>query len=501
METKVPDGQLLRFSSFVAETMGLDFPSSRWPDLRRGIVAAASELGFKDVAACVEWLMSASLTRNQMEILAGNLTVGETYFFRENASFDILGERILPAIIRERQNGERRLRIWSAACCTGEEAYSIAILLHRTIPDLESWNVTLIATDINPRFLQKATVGVFGQWSFRGTPDWVRDSYFRPTPQGQFEVRPEIKRMVRFATLNLVEDVYPSPINDTHAMDVIFCRNVLMYFTTPQAKKVVRNLYRAQADGGWLFVGPSELPHGSSSLYSTVNFRGAIFYQKDDTKLRPEVKGSAQFVPDQPMEDRIAQSKQTAPDVQPTQSSRIRSDLVSAGVQDVSDPYKEAAKLHEDGRYAEAVEKLRKALSSGPTKPMELRLLAHSLANQGKLSEALDCCEHWIAGDKFNSFSHYFRAVILQEQGDMEQAIQSLRRAIYLDPDFVLAHFALSNIARGRGHVHEADMQIKITRQLLASYKPEDVLPESEGVTAGQLSEMISSMMSERTMA
>jgi len=108
------------FSEFIAERMGLDFPESRWQDLRRGLTATATELGFDSAADCVAGLMSKSPTRNQLEILAGNLTVGETYFFRENGSFDVLAERILPALISQRQSGERRLRIWSAACCTGK---------------------------------------------------------------------------------------------------------------------------------------------------------------------------------------------------------------------------------------------------------------------------------------------------------------------------------------------------------------------------------------------
>jgi len=495
METKIPDAQLSLFSEFIAETMGLDFPASRRADLQRGIVAAAGELGFDDASACIEWLMSGSPTRNQLEIIASNLTVGETYFFREAASFDALADRILPALINERQDGERRLRIWSAACCTGEEPYSIAMTLHRTIPHLESWNVTVMATDINPRFLQKATAGVYGQWSFRGTAPWVKDRYFQPAAQaGQFEIRPEIKRMVRFATLNLVEDVYPSPINDTNAMDVIFCRNVLMYFTAPQAIKVIRKLYRAQTDGGWLFVSPSELPHGSSSLYRTVNYPSTVLYQKDISKARADINRPSHFSPDQPMEETFVSSVPLSP-VIPSAPRHLASAEVSAAI----DVYKDAATLHSEGRYAEAVETLKPALASAPGDPALLRLLAHSLANQGRLSEALDCCARWIAADKVNSFGHYLRAVILQEQGDMEEAIQSLRRAIYVDPDFVLAHFALGNIARSRGRLGEADKQIAITRQLLSTYAPQDVIPESEGVTAGQLSEMINSMVSDRT--
>ena len=284
MEAEISHNLMMRFSDFVAETMGLHFPPPRWPELQRGAVAMAGELGFADAAACMQWLMSAPLTPSQLETLAGNLTVGETYFFREPRSLEILANPILPDLIRERKGNERRLRIWSAACCTGEEPYSIAISLRRVIPDWK--NLALLATDINPRFLRKALAGAFGQWSFRAAPPWLKDRYFRAAPDGQFQISPEIKRMVHFAPLNLVQDVYPSPANDTNAMDVIFCRNVLMYFTAAQAQKVIAKLYRAQAEGGWLIVGPSELPQVSSTPYTAVNLNGAIVYRKDSGKNR-----------------------------------------------------------------------------------------------------------------------------------------------------------------------------------------------------------------------
>src|SRR5579862_8050788 len=144
MEFKISEEELLRFSEFVAGTMGLHFPPSRWADLKRGIAAAAGDLGFADIGALPKWLMSAPLTKIQLDALASNLTIGETYFFREKRAFEILASHILPDLIRARQSGERRLRIWSAACCTGEEPYSIAILLSRVIPDWKDWNLTIL---------------------------------------------------------------------------------------------------------------------------------------------------------------------------------------------------------------------------------------------------------------------------------------------------------------------------------------------------------------------
>src|SRR5690606_22191296 len=111
-----------------------------------------------------------------------------------------------PSLVRARSRGHKRLRIWSAACCTGEEAYSLAIGLREVLPDIGDWQIEILGTDINRRFLQKGTTGVYGEWSFRGVPADIRRRYFRPTDDGSWTVAPEIKRMVRFARLNLVQD-------------------------------------------------------------------------------------------------------------------------------------------------------------------------------------------------------------------------------------------------------------------------------------------------------
>jgi chemotaxis protein methyltransferase CheR len=128
-------------SGFIAERMGLHFPEERWPDLARGLKTAGEELGFESPDACVRWLRTRKLTTRQIETLASHLTVGETYFFRDPASFEALEREILPPLVAKRSREGRTFRFWSAGCCTGEEAYSLAITCARALPDLKSWNV------------------------------------------------------------------------------------------------------------------------------------------------------------------------------------------------------------------------------------------------------------------------------------------------------------------------------------------------------------------------
>jgi chemotaxis protein methyltransferase CheR len=496
METRISNEQLSLLSEFVARTTGLHYPAPRWPDLLRSIAAARAESGMEDSAEYLRQLMSAPPAKPQFDALVNHLTVGETYFFREPRSFEVLAGHLLGSFARSRRGDRRRLRIWSAACCTGEEAYSIAISLVQTIPDWREWNITVLATDINPHFLCKAEAGVFGPWSFRNTPAELKEQFFRAIANGRLEVVPEIKRLVNFTQLNLVEDEYPSQANHTDAMDVIFCRNVLMYFTPAQARKVIENLCRAQADDGWLVVSPSELALVKSPAYRAENFDGTILYQK--RSCRPVELAAASAVADAMELPRGDAAKETIRSVAAPMPSPITLFHYSAEklerIERPADPYAQAEALYAAGDYETAADLVGTLLSIRPNAPAILSLLAHSLANQGKLKEALHCCDQWIAADKLNPASHYLRSVILREQNSTLGAIESLRKAIYLDPRFVLAHFALGSISRGCGHVGEAGRHMANALQSLRSCRPTDLLPESDGITAGRLAEIIDSM-------
>ena len=271
-----------RLSQFVSEHLGFYFPPARRLDLERGMRSISRAFEFDDVESCVQWLLSSPISQSRIEILASHLTVGETYFFRERPSFDLLETRILPELIDRRRNTARRLRFWSAGCCTGEEAYSIAILLKRLLPDLADWQITILATDINPNFLKKAEDGVYGEWSFRGVSAELKEKYFAKRHNGRFEILPEIKRMVTFSYLNLMEEIYPSLLGNSNAMDIIFCRNVLMYFGSERAKEVVRKLRLSLLDGGLLIVSPCETSQVLYEQFTTANFPGITLYQKDN---------------------------------------------------------------------------------------------------------------------------------------------------------------------------------------------------------------------------
>lgn len=499
MLNRVPEAQWSRLSAVIAETMGLHFPSERRADLQRGMAEAARELGFDDIAACVGELLSAPPTAAQIEVLASHLTVGETYFFREKKIFDALAADILPELVRSRRGREQRVRFWSAACCTGEEPYSVAMLLHQVIPDLADWHITILATDINARFLHKAAAGVYGEWSFRDTPVGIKERYFQRAGDGRHAILPEIRKLVKFAHLNLVEDVYPSLATDTNAMDVIFCRNALMYFTPSHVRMVIRKLHHALVEGGSLVVSPSEASHALFPQFLAVNFPGVILYQKSDAKLRTEQRwtpaplgGTAEFAA--PAIETPLRWAPQAPVVLPMEPAPVPPPEEPAQAETPYTPLAVAKTLYQQGQYGEAVDTLLLSIDQHASEPAAFSLLTRALANLGNLADALMWCDRWIAADKLDSAAYYLRAVVLLEEGDSEQARASLQRALYLQPDFVLAHFGLGNLSRGRGKSDESQRHFANALHLLGRYQPNDLLPESDGLTAGRLTETITAM-------
>lgn len=459
----LPRPLLLQLSELLAARMGLHFPARCLGDLARGVAAAASSFGMPDADSCARWLLSASLTKGQIETLANHLTVGETYFFRDECSFEALERHVLPPLIRECEQAGRPLRIWSAGCCTGEEPYSIAMLLDRLTAPSKAWNAHILATDINPTFLRRAAEGAYAEWSFRATPAWARARYFVQGRNSRLEIRPAIRERVAFAYLNLADEVYPSPTNGTSEVDVIFCRNVLMYFTPPQAEKIVENFRRALVGGGWLVVSPAETSNSLFSRFSAVGFPGATFYRKLPT---PELQDSAAIPP--------AASPCPAPDAWPLEC------------------------LAGDASPAPTTREMLLRQESRPTPSgweADVRA-AHIHADQGRLAEAAECCERAVAADKLNPARLYLLAAIRREQGQNDLAAQSLTRALYLDPRFVLAHFALGNLCLAQGSRGEAERHFRNTLDLLHRHPPDEALPESGGLSAGRLAEIVTSVLS-----
>ncbi|TAN45772.1 MAG: tetratricopeptide repeat protein [Nitrospirae bacterium] len=517
-EDYLSDTLLSQFSEFIAHRMGLHFPKKQWVSLESGIRSAARELGFSDTASCINQLSSAAISRTEIEKLAGHLTVGETFFLRDRRVFEIIRDEIIGKMVGERGNADRRMRIWSAGCSTGEEPYSIAVLLSEMGDMLKDWNLFILATDINAGALHKASEGTYAQWSFRDTPQWFKTKYFREEGKGHFKIRSDVKERVSFAYLNLVDDVYPSLLNNTNALDLIVCRNVLMYFVPELACAVVERFYRCLVEGGWLIIGPCEASQEASRLFTAVNFGDAVMYRKESRKNAPRdaliinnlTKPHKSPSPSSPP---LKEGELTQPSplkggelIQPSplagegegEGALLVNSLVICGpVTKAPEPltFDTALAFYEKGLYTESEEALRTLIVEGARDTRTTALLCHTLANQGRLEEALTLIDQAIVSDKCDFGLHYLRASIFQEQGELDDAVRSLNRVLYLEPDFVLGYFVLGNLLQRRGKADDARRYFETALSLLSRFRANDVLPLSEGMTAKRLKDIIETML------
>jgi chemotaxis protein methyltransferase CheR len=482
----IPDPLLLQVSQRIEECSGLHFPSERFADLERGLDQAARESGGRELRDYAESLLSRNLHAADLETLAGALTIGETHFFRDRCAFEFLELSLLPELIAAKRSGDRRLRIWSAGCATGEEPYSIAILLHYLLPDLKNWHITILGTDINPKVLARAAAGLYTEWAFRDTPDWVKLRYFTARGGSRYELHPWLKRMVSFACLNLAADVYPSLLNSTNALDLIICRNVLLYFAPARIPQIVERFHRALVDGGQLAIGAVEASHTTFPGFDAVPAPGVALYRKN-CRVRsaagelPKPGGVESGIS---ISSVAAQARSITPQKAADQSPFDPPIAPSASRHP---PSNTPQSLYAAGRYQEA----RAQLLAEIPNPHSAILLAHCHANLGELTEALIWCERALATTKTDPELHFLRAAILQELQRDEEALLALRNVLFLDPAHVLANFTMANLCRRRGQVSAAAKHLARVRQLLTARNESEELPQSGGLTVGQLNAIL----------
>jgi chemotaxis protein methyltransferase CheR len=472
VKTAAPNPLMSDLSDYIRSRMGMSFPPERWEELEQKMSRAATTYGFPDAASCVGWILASSTDNRRLDVLAGALTVGETFFFRENAGLRALRERAFPAIVTAHAKGDRRIRIWCAGCCTGEEPYSVAMIASES-PVLWGWEVSVLATDINEAFLSKAEAGIYSEWSFRGVEPATKEKFFRRRERSTFEVLPGIRKMVSFAYLNLIDASYPSLFNNTNAIDIVLCRNVLMYFTPDHARMVLDKLGRSLVRDGWLLVSPVEASLVDRSTFEPLSHYGALSMKK---------------APAQRTQEPTMRAPASHPRRHPLVRER-RQPAVSHAL---------AKERYAAAEYDGAIEILAELATKPMTEPSVFELLARACANAGRLSEAEQWCRRAIAAEKMSAAKHYLMALIRIEQQRPGEAVSDLHRALYLDPDLVVAHFTLATVCRREKKPREAARHLRNALLVLRGLGPKDVLPESEGMTAEKMIELIQASSEER---
>lgn len=249
----------------VRERTGIRILDHQMDTLRRTVADGLSRFGHGDAADYLAALRAARASSPEHEHLIAGITVGESYFFRDQAQMAWLREQWLPQLIAQRRaENNLSLRIWSAGSSDGQELYSLAMMLAEQLPDLEHWNLHLLGTDINAEALARALRGRYSEWSLRATPEAARKRHFRQEKQRMWSISAALRGHVHFAYLNLREDSFPSMLSETNALDLILCRNVFIYFDPTIVAEVMRKFHTCLLPGGHLLLGASDLIDSST---------------------------------------------------------------------------------------------------------------------------------------------------------------------------------------------------------------------------------------------
>ncbi len=460
----------------VRAMFGLAFSPSRFGDLERGVKAAAGELGFTNAETGAASLAAEELTGRELQALANHLTVGETYFFRDRAAFDVIEEVVLPELISAKSD-TRKLRIWSAACCTGEEAYSLAVAVQRVLPSWTKWDIKIVGSDLNSRFLERARCGVFGAWSFRETQPSFRERFFRKVADTRWEIRADLRAMVEFRPFNIASGGSPCP---GETFDLILCRNALIYFSAEKAVQVVEELTRNLDEGAWLLLGPNETHLVERTELRARQFESALFFQK---------RTGPSNTPENPRFSWRTAAAEPSEGGSPTENSSPAAFDVPA-----------ANEFTERTSPSDAPDSLSNAVSSGESvvpageAPEALLEPVRKLADQGFPDDALAEWNRLMPRIKMIPAAHYLQASILLALGRATEAEVALGRVLYLDAEHVLTHFALGQLLRNRGRVRHADDHLATAERLARALPTESLLPDGDGLTAGQFAATVATL-------
>jgi chemotaxis protein methyltransferase CheR len=276
---KYSDKDFESFRDFIYSVCGIYFHASKKYFLESRVTRRMAGTGTPTPGDYLHLLKSAARGKEELKMLLDEVTTNETCFFRNIPQLTAMEKQLLPELIAAKEKiGFRKLKIWSAGSSSGEEAYTLAMLLLEKRPTmLKEWSIDIVGTDINETVLAQAREGIYSPYSVRNTPEYYRKKYFSADPGGQFLLAPEVKKMVTFSSLNLYDD---TKMIFMKSYDLIFCANVLIYFDIAAKSKVIQHFYNNLQPYGYFFVGQSESLYGVNDKFKTVHFPGGFAYKK-----------------------------------------------------------------------------------------------------------------------------------------------------------------------------------------------------------------------------
>jgi len=439
--------------------------------------ALADAMRSARVSDPVVYLADLAVTPALMDDLAGRVTVGETYFFRDPDQFALIEQEVLPALLRSRTSDSGPLRLWSAGCATGEEAYTLAILASRV-----SARARTVGTDISRRALAKARSARYTRWSFRGVAEDVVAGHFDQVDD-EFELHREYRDVVEFRYLNLADAGYPSAASGIVGMDLILCRNVLIYFDQETVARVADQLLRSLAADGWLVLGASDpMLADLVSCHVVVSSAGLMY-----RRTKGAAVSFASILP--PPRAHLAPTpavvaEPPAPALEPVRLETVQNPVPASDAE-------VAARCYAVRDYDGAAEAARRAVGRPGAEAGVSVLLVRALANGGELGEAERACALALERHGMSAELCLLHASLLTAARRYDAAAVAARKALYLDRGLALGHLAHGAALAGLEDVPGARSAFTNAATLLAGVPRDGIVPASGGEAAGRLADLV----------
>jgi chemotaxis methyl-accepting protein methylase len=407
----IPPELLSSLRNLIESASGVVLGDAKLPHLSAVVRGRMADLGIPDAPEYMEFLSEGERAAAERRDLVSELLVGETSFFRTPVLFQVFETAILPGLIE--QGFVYPLSVWCAGCATGEEAYSVAIAALEGSRGRHAAPVRVRATDLHPRFLDAACKGIYAGHSLRDLPGGIRERYFEPLGDGRYRVAEEVRRLVDFGEMNLI-DFLSAPLPSARYA-AIFCRNVMIYFRSDTTRRLVERFHESLFEGGLLFLGHSETLWGISDAFRLEQREKIFYYRKSRAEVtppRPAVapRSSGSSAP------RRAVSRAEPPPLSPV---------------------------------------------SDPSPAMKLVLSAERLADEGRFEDAEEMCRQAATLDTGCPEAEYLMAFLLRGRGRHAEALYHAERALERDPQFVFADMEAAECLGGMGKAGEAALRWK----------------------------------------
>ncbi len=462
------------FRQVLEKKCGLIFPNEKAAILEAGI---RNRMDACAVTSPVEYLFLLTADRWEFGRLIDLLTINETYFLREPVHFTLLARRIVPELLTGKEPG-KKLKILSAGCSTGEEAYSVVISLAERFGRDFLGGVSVFGGDIDTTVIAGARQGVFGKRSFREFPEHLLEKYFEPCRDGLFRIRDWLRDAVEFIPLNLLEAEYPPALGDS---DVIFYRNVSIYFSPEVRNEIFTRLAASLNQGGYLVVSPSETFCYNKGALSLTPLEGAFFYRKGVAGEKAPVRpASGRRV--SPARKTVVAGTLLSPKLRPPladgrregrspaeRDETVRSCVPAAPPPSAGAPasFEQALGLATAKEYQAALELLDRLTENRAEAARAHTLRGGILLNLSRPDEARAACLAALEADGFSLEATLCLGILARLQGDGTETLRRFREAVYLRPSCWPAHYYLGESYLEQGEAGLARREYEVILKLL----------------------------------